>query len=137
MSDIVLNGVNINELKKQKQAIQKDASLFISSGVKQVRELIEYIVENPQAEDVDAKAEAATEVLENIKVVSGVSGVEYMLPYSNEYGDYYDEKPFYDQLEEVEELDSGSYKNKTPVYDLMNLLEDMQYNVKQWNTSNC
>lgn len=134
MTDIVLAGVSIAELKKQKQAIQKDAVKFLSDGVEKVKALVNEIVEldaETEQEAIDAKAREAADILENVQIVSGVSGVEYYLPHTDEWGyNGSDDDPMYSKLEDAE-LDSND------VDSLMSLLEDMEYEVRKWNTSTC
>lgn len=134
MTDIVLAGVNIAELKKQKQAIQKDAVKFLSDGVEKVKALVAEITTLDTDSDhdtINAKALEAVEILEDIQVVSGVSGVEYYLPHRDEYGySSGDGEPMLALLENAE-LEGDD------VDSLMGLLEDMEYEVRKWNTSTC
>lgn len=137
MTDIVLNGVSITELKKQRALIQKDASAFIAQGLKDVAVLMQSIkeaVEVPKdevidEEGIDAAAAQAKQILENIQIVSGVSGVTYYLPFYEEYG-YNDEKPYSSILDNAD-LSSDQ------IDALYGLLEDMESDSRNWHSSQC
>lgn len=134
MNDITLNGVSINDLKKQKKAIQKDASKFIADNTEQVKELVAKIMQTEDSGEIKKLSKAACEILDNINVVSDVSGVEYYFDYSDEYGSCSDDDILSSQLNnKIEELDI----DEKHVSILISQLEDMEYNVQKWNTSTC
>lgn len=146
MTDIVLNGVSITELKKQKAAIQKDASAFIARGIKDATALLESILESVDDADaeldkdgIEAAAAQAVEILENVDLVSGVSDVEFYLPF---YAEYSDDRPFSSRLEDSERLDEvleGTYlgRDEGPLGRLYGVLDSMESKSKLWNTSYC
>lgn len=135
MTDIVLNGVSINKLKKQRDLIQKDANQFIAKGLRKLEALIREIV-NERDEDEDGEMvstdevnegkllKEATELAENISIVSKVSGVGFYIPWC---GESCDEEAFSSMLEEVELYDT----------DLYSILESMESASRDWNESRC
>ena len=79
--DIVINGVSIEELKKQRAAIRQGASKVISDNIEAATKLVHEIM---KAESKDAAlklAEEAYEHLDTAEIVSGVSGVQFFLPF--------------------------------------------------------
>lgn len=136
MSDIILNGVSIAELKQTKALIQKDAATFIANGIQEATDIIKGIIEageDGERTKLNDDAAKAVEILENVKVVSGVSDVAYYLPYYEEWG-YADERPYTAQLD-----DAGlvSYSINDSLADLHGTLEDMEYTSKNWHSSQC
>lgn len=146
MSDIILNGVSITELKKQKALIQKDASAFIARGINDATALLESILNAVDDEDseldresIEAAAAQAVEILENVDVVAGVSDVSYYLPF---YAEYSDDRPYSGRLEDsdrLEEILDGEYlwRDAGPLGRLYGVLGGMESNSKLWNTSYC
>lgn len=144
MTDIVLNGVSIAELKKQKALIQKDASAFIAKGIADATALIKSIVAAAevadcrgvelipeQKEEIQEAARLATSILEDVKIVSAVSNVPFYLPFYEEYG-YADERPYTAQLDDA----LGVY-DADAVIELHGVLEDMEYDSRNWHSSRC
>lgn len=139
MSDLILGGINITELRKQQQVLRKEGSVYIAEGIRDATALIESILgadEESTKEEIDEAAEKATEILKNIRIVSGVTGVEYFLPHATSYGDYYDEKPFTIALESAD-LEFSPYSATDALGRLYSVLEDMESTVRDWNTSYC
>jgi hypothetical protein len=145
MTDIVLNGVSITELKKQKVLIQQDAAKFIANGIKDATTLLVSIIESFESDEtidrdeIEAAASAAVEILENVDLVAGVSDVEYYLPFFSEYSD---DRAFSNRLEELDRVDEvldGEYlwRNEGPIGRLYGVLSNMENKSKVWNTSYC
>lgn len=132
MGNIVLNGVDIELLEKQRNAVRKDASAYIANGIKEVKELVNQIKDADEDFDIASAAETAEQILTNIQRVSAVSGVEYDLPHSDGYGNVYGDEPLTRVLDEAAD---GIYDG--PLSGLYGKLEDMEYTVRQWNASNC
>jgi hypothetical protein len=138
--DIILNGVSISELKKQKQAIQRDAAKFIAETTNSVKVIVDKIVESEDKSEIETLSGKALEMLENINVVSSVSGVEYFFEYRNEYGDYSHSDIASCRLEEKLDEFDVSWKDKKgleKMFDLYNIFQNMETDVAAWNTSNC
>lgn len=138
MEDIILNGVSINELKKQKSLIQKDAAKFIADAqekvealAKSLKEAVEVEGEDQDIDLINSICKEAIEVLQNIDLVSGISGVQYYLEY-NDYNGYHDpDGPVITSLLEDNGIESD-ISNK-----LYFLAEGMEAEVRDWNTSTC
>ena len=138
MNNITIGGYTIEELKKIKTAIQKDASKVIADAVdiaeqavRQISTMYEYAEEEVDRLDmveVTKLAKLAAANLETAKLVSGLSGVEYSLAYNEEYRDH--EGVLSDILDEIFE-----YEYPEGVLDLMPLLEDMEKQSYLWNSS--
>ena len=139
MSNIFLNGVSLDELRKQKTLIQRDASKFISDNIASAKELVYSLKHAEDTANFEKIAKQATALLRDVQLVSGVSGVDYLIPYNNEWGDSYsDDDVMTDVLEEVAESFGIEYYGvDSPFDDLHDLLEGMEYDVRQWNSSNC
>lgn len=137
MSDIILNGVSIAELKKQKALIQKDAAEFIANAIEEVKGIVSKIVEMP-IEDTDEWAKKAIELLASVDVVAGVGGVEYYLDYNSEDGETGD-NVLSTKLQEFEGETGYEWERlrQFAVCTLIGTLEDMEYTVRDWNTSTC
>jgi len=132
--DIVINGVSINKLFEDKKAIQQEAANIIATKIAEATNLVCKLQEVEDAAEVEPLIKAATEALNIVSIVSGVSGVQFYLPYWSEYGD--NDYVLSRQLEESENeilqectLDALS--------ELVSLVSDMEYDSKNWNMSNC
>jgi len=143
MSGIILNGVSIDELRKQKTAIQKDASKFISEAVSKAQRLVSEILEMSEeaayddagpldTDKVEALAKEALTLLEDAELVSNVSGVEYYLPYNEPYGDC---DALSSRLEDCEGLDVYGSEKLSAIAGLYSQLESMESKSYMWNSS--
>lgn len=147
MEDIIIDGVNLNELKVKYDAlaaeqavmrgnIRKGASKFISDAIESAKISLNLIVNAEDTEEINIEevSQNALSLLENAKFVSDVSGVSYYLPYYDRQADYHpDGSPYTSQIEDSV---FGDYDNKT-LNSLWSLLEDMESDVSDWNTSYC
>lgn len=141
MKDVVVNGISMLELKKQKEALQKGASAFIATAVKEALEMFNTL-EQMSADEVDEAKALVVQIkdkLEQAQLVSGASGVAYYLPFHEEWG--YDEKPLSARIDDAgEENEDGALtalSDSEEISALYGLLEDMEYDSKQWNSSSC
>lgn len=147
MEDIIINGVNLAELKVKydalaaeqaamRKSIQSGASKFIAENIEQAKTHIQAVLDAETAEEVDNNSKLAFDTLKTVKFVSDVSGVSYRLPYYDRQGEYcpYGDT-FTTQLDESEnelvDFDQGT------VSALYGLLETMESEVSEWNTSYC
>lgn len=144
MNDIVINGVSIEELKKQRAAIQQGASQIISDSIDAATKIVGEIMKAESKEQANALAKEALEHLETAEVVSGVSGVTYCLPYTEEYGGYDSDEVLSCILsqddadeEEVNENVEFSWREKNDLYALYSKLESMQSASRDWHSSRC
>ena len=149
MNEIIIDGVNLSALKVQYDAlaaqqasmrasIRQGSSKFIADAVKQALIHVEEMKEAEELEVAEVAAIKATELLSAVKFVSDVSGVTYDTPYYHRQGDYY---PDGDPITHV--LDNGDYElltdnHENPAFEaLYSLVEDMESDVCEWNTSYC
>lgn len=131
--DIIINGVSINELKKQRQAIQEGAAQVISDNIDLAKTLTQQLVESKDMTEIDNLATQAYEALETASVVSGVSGVDFYLPFYEEYRDE-DEDILSSVLDENDnELLSDSEK----VQKLSSMFYSMERQSRDWHSSRC
>jgi uncharacterized lipoprotein YehR (DUF1307 family) len=138
--DIIINGVSIEELKKQRKAIQQGASKIISDSIEAATKLLHKIMKAESKEDALKLAEEAYEHLDTAEIVSGVSGVQYYLDYNDGYHD-----DVLSTLLSQEDLDEDevnpnvefSYSDKNALYKLYNKLESMESDTEGWNASTC
>lgn len=136
MRDVVINGVSINALKKQREDLREGASKFISEVIEQATAYVQAIIESDDANLIDDLAEKATELLKEAELVSSVSGVEYYLPYSEPYDDNAETLSY--GLENCDnELFSVYYGNSRNVlvdrlHDQLQTMENASY---LWNSS--
>lgn len=133
---IFINGVSISALKAQRESLKQGASKFVSDAIEKVKQLVNEILESENVGEVEAKADEAFELLDNAKIVSGVTGVLYSLPYYEECGQYEYSETLSGMLEdndnEAVKLEYGS-----SVYKLYDLLGGMEINCRDWYSSRC
>lgn len=148
MNEIIIDGVNLSELKSRydalaaeqttmRKSIVKGSSKFIADNMKQALEHVQEMKDAEELEVARVAAVKATELLETIKFVSDVSGVSYYLPYYDRQGEYYPEGDTITYM-----IEGGDYEllseNDLPEFDaLYSIAEDMQNDVADWNTSFC
>lgn len=142
MSEIILGGVKLSDIRAAQQAMKKDAMAFVSENVKLGRELFEQLMalSEDAADQVDALAEEALKKFSDAKLVSDVTGISYYLPFS-EGGDWYDEAPYSYRLEYAgEDGDDGAAVSgdwTTSVSKLFDLLGNMEVKSRDWHSSRC
>jgi hypothetical protein len=145
MQEIIIDGVNLNELKAKHDALQKEmsdacgkirqgASKFIAENISAARKVLDEMLELDSEEDVDKidnLAQNAHDILSATSFVSDVSGVPFEIPYYDRQAEYYpDSTPYSNQLE-----DAGFDTDRTNK--LYFLLESMESEVSDWNASYC
>lgn len=137
MEDIIINGVSINDLKAKKAAVQQGASQLISDSIDKATTLVETLLNTEEGLDQEAVAKEALEQLEVAALVSGISGVTFMLPYYEEYGHYESNEIYSMQLDEAEHIEI-SWKNKdSNLWKLCRMLENMESDARAWHSSTC
>lgn len=132
MKDIVINGVSIEDLKKQRAAIQKDASKIIAENIKVGTELVEKVLETEDQSEADQFAKEAYEHFDTAKVVAGVSGVSFFLPFYEEYGQYGSDEILSQRLENDDKFEWDG-----AISQLYGILEDMESDSRAWHSSMC
>jgi len=134
--DIIINGVSINELKKQRAAIREGASTIISQSINLATSLTKTLVESEDKEEIKKLAKEAYEALDTAQVVSGVSGVTFFLPFYEEYGSY-DGSEIFSHMLEGSENEVLSEVWEEAVSDLYELFYDMESQSRDWHSSRC
>lgn len=137
MVDIILNGVNISELKRTRIALQQDASKFVSEAIEKVQDIVKHrLVVALYTTDAQAAAEEALSLLETAEIVASTAGVQFSLPYYEEYGSHDDEDILSKVIEDADHEVIGSYY-KGSLGKLHALLESMESSSRDWYSSNC
>lgn len=146
MKDIVIDGVNLNDLKKRfdevnaemasmRQSIRKGASKFIADNIEGAKKVMDGMLESEDADEVDTLAKHAHELLSTARFVSEVSGVSFDLPYYDRQSEYHPYgEPYSNQ---IEYSDNNLLSDSKVVDELYGLLESMESDVSDWNTSYC
>ena len=139
MTDLIIDGVSVNDLKAKRLAIAKGASKFISENMEIALADFELLKEVETKEEAKVLATKIYENLENINVVSGVSGVSFMLPYTEEYGGYDSDEVISSFLDdnENEALKFSWQDTKNPLYKLYELAAGMESDSLSWHSSTC
>jgi hypothetical protein len=146
MEEIIIGGYTIEELKKVQKAVQKDASKhmadFQSKAETAMHEIIAHAKSVEDSDDEDAQidsalveslAKVADESLRMVELIAGISGVEYYLLYSEDWGDNGD--VWSNLLEEAGV--ENEYDSTTSLGKLFGILEDMEYQSRNWHSSSC
>lgn len=138
VNKIALGGYTIEELKKMQVAVRKDAAAFMATHTKFVKDNLSTIIEAAEQweemEDFKPDEELAQQIeysLAAIKTVSEISGVQYNLDYRDEHGYRPGDVPLGERMEEV-----GLGYNDV-LQGVAGYLEDMEYQLRVWNTSTC
>lgn len=133
--DIIINGVSVNELKKQRDAIKQGASKIISENIELAKKLTKKLLKSKKSEEILSLAKEAYEALDTANILSGVSGVTFSLPFYEEYGNYESDEIFSFKLEESEnELVNENWDS---ISDLYNLFYEMESQSRDWHSSRC
>lgn len=134
--DIIINGVSINELKKQRNSIRQGAAKIISENLEIAKELTQKLVESTDKVEINSLAKEAYEALDNANVVAGVSGVSFLLPFYEESGSY-ESKEIFSTL--LEESDNEILKEvwDDSLNQLYNLFYTMETQSRDWHSSRC
>ena len=138
MEDTIINGVSLNDLKAKKQAIRKDAVVFVSDAIDKVKVLVGKLAEATTQGEVDELSKSAYGTLDNANVVAGIADIPYLLPYYEEYGGYDSSEILSDVIVESDnELLAFKYSENTYIAKLASLLYSMESESKNWHSSTC
>lgn len=140
LDTITFGGYTLKEIRTMQSAVHKDAVVFVSDGLDEALTLLGDIVEMAgedavevlDAEGVElaqSKIDEATKLLKAVNTVATISGVTYYLPFYSSYGDYYDERPWSGQIEDLQ--------SSLEAYGLYSVLENMESSSREWNESRC
>lgn len=149
MEQIIIDGINLSELKikydalakeqsEMRQSIRQGSSKYISDAIDKAKAFIHNVLEAETEEQVKENSKAAYDLLKNAKFVSDVSGVTYSLPYYDRQGEYYpDGTPFTIEFDDSDNELLTYDKSGEDFQKLWGLLEDMESDVSEWLTSYC
>jgi hypothetical protein len=132
--DIVINGISINELRNQRVAIREGASKLIAENVDLAQILTKKIVESKNSKEIEDLAEEAYEALNTANIVSDISGVNFYLPYYEDYGDENDKICSHI----LEESDNEVLNEcRSSIRKLCSLFYTMESQSRDWHASTC
>lgn len=138
MEDIIINGINLNDLQKQKIAILQEASVVIAENIDLAKSLTKQLVEHTDKVEMRQIAAKALHALEKASFISDVSGVQFDLPYTSSYSGYYDKDTLSAMLENSKnEVLNELFAQSEEVRALLSLVEEMEYQSKYWDSSIC
>ena len=139
MSEMKIGGFTLAELRRIQVAVQQDASKVIAEATaKAVASINDIIVvakevdcelSTEQYAQVQALVDTAKDNLDIAKLVSGLSGVQYYMPYSEEYRSV--QLGLFDPLEELYEYLEGI----EGIDEMMRKLSEMERDMYLWNSS--
>lgn len=134
--DIIINGVSINELKKQRNAIRQGAAKLIAENIELATKLTQKLVESKDKEEIKVLAKEAYEALDNANVISGVSGIDFCIPFYEEDGNYESEDILSTVLEDSDnEVLNEMWQNGVSA--LSSLFYSMERQSRDWHSSRC
>ncbi len=138
MEEIIINGINLNELNTQINSIRKESSQLIAENIELAQGLTKTLSESENKEEIEVCAVKAYAALNKANFISKVSGVQFNLPFNSSYSGYYDEDTLSAMLDnsENEVLNEVLEKNED-LKKLLNLAYDMEYQSLHWNSSVC
>lgn len=146
MQEIIIDGVNLNEMKAKHDALQAEmaealskirqgAAKFIAENIQQGKKLMDEMLEEEDAAKVNEVAKQAYDLLSAASFVSDVAGVSFDLPYYDRQGEYYPCGESYSR--QIDDSDNSAVVDSDEVTKLYGLLENMEWEVSDWNTSYC
>lgn len=138
MEDIVINGINLNDLKNQINSIRQESSRLISENIQTAQELTKQLVKSENKEEIEVLAKQAYTALSKANFISGVSGVEFNMPYNSSYNGEYDDDTLSAMLEDTEnEVLRPLVRENNDLRQLLDLSYSMEYQTQAWNASFC
>ena len=138
MEEIIINGINLNELSSQINSIREESSRLIGDNIELAKSLTKDLVKSNNKEEIEELASKAHLALQKASFISAVSGVQFDLPYNSSYSGYYDDETISAMLEDSDnELLNDLFNKNIELKNLLNLSYDMEYQSKHWNSSVC
>lgn len=131
-NDVIINGISVNELYKQRLAIKQEAAKIVSDNLEQAKLLTWQLSESEDPEEVKMLAEQAYEALHTAHLVSEVSGITYYLAYSSDYDSPSD---IFSRV--LQDYDNPVLSDNESVKQLADLFSSMESNSAGWNSSWC
>lgn len=129
--DMIINGVSINGLIDQREAIREGASKIISDNIDIAEELTEKLLESQDLEEIQTLAQQAYKALSIAETLSEVSGVTFYLEYEED-----STRKISNLLDDSNNaLISGNWNGI--ISDLYHLYYNMEKQTQKWNASFC
>jgi HPt (histidine-containing phosphotransfer) domain-containing protein len=132
MSEIIIGGVSINALKKQRDAMKQEASAFVAKAVSEATELIQQIVDSEDPNSETELAEKAKTLLDNARLVGQVCDVHWYLPYNEPYSG---SNALSDSIEYALDEKNETWAYGSNLADLYDTLQAMEHDTFLWNSS--
>lgn len=127
---LMVGSISVADLKKQRLAMVQTASAFIAEYLPKAIAAGEAVVAEEDPDLANALAAEAIDLFESVNVVAGAAGVEYYIPFQEDgYGD--------SMASDIENAHGDRTWDDGAIETLHSLLEDMEYQSRQWNSSTC
>lgn len=142
VNEMTLGGVSIAYLKELNELVKRDASAFMAEQIEFAKSEVKAFVD--AADDAlangveyapdELRVKELVDILKAIDVVSGVSGIEYDLPYRDQWGYIEGGTLLSGQLDEYFNV----YDKSNPIRPLFKQLEGMESDIasNNWVPSN-
>lgn len=132
-NDIIINGINLQEFKKQKESMTTEAAKMIGQQLELAKSLTTQLINSQDKDEIKQLAHQAYEALNQAKEVSEISGVAFLLPFYEEYGSYDDNEIFSYQLDNCNNpLFNEIWGTGSGLKELFDLFEDMESQSRDW-----
>ena len=151
MQEIIIDGVNLNEMKAKHDALQAEmnsakskirqgASKFIAENIQAGKKIMDEMLEEDRDEpftyeQIDNMAQQAYDLLSSSYFVSQVADIAFDLPYYDRQSGYCPYGETYSSR--IDDTDNELITDSETVTKLYSLLENMESDVSDWNTSYC
>lgn len=138
MQQIIINGVNLNDIEAQINSVRQEATALISQNIELAQSLTKQLVVHNNKVEMREMAKNAYEALEKASFIGRVTGVHCSLPYNSGYSGYYDKDTLSAMLEDSDnEVLKELFAQSAELKALLNLACDMEYDSKHWDSSVC
>jgi hypothetical protein len=146
--EIVIDGVNLTELKTKydalaaeqavlRNSIRKGASKFMANSVEEMLEAVDDMKNSASVEEAEKHAEKAYELLSEVQFVSEISGIPFDIGYKDEWG-YGNGKVVITNVLEDEDNELFEHYWENPIFKKLHRLADgMEQSERDWNSSSC
>lgn len=133
MKEIMINGINVQELQQKREEIREGAATFISDNLDLANELTHKLLKSENREEIETLLKEAYELLAMTNLVSDVSGVGFYIPYSQDYCDR-DEIVFSSAISRNKTLRELWNNGAQSLFALYSKMEDKSHG---WHASYC
>lgn len=148
MEQIIIDGVNLTDLKvkydalakeqaEMRQSIRQGSSKFLADKSNEVDALILQLKDVETEEEGVEVANKIIPLLKTISFVSDVSGVSYEIPYYSRQGEYCPNGDPITRIIEDGDNEVLSDSDHEVFTELYRIAESMESDVNEWNSSYC